>query len=95
MIAELVTARARPAFDRSDLTMPTIVARGSRCDGVRVRAFDWLVDGIPDVRARIIDDAPHIAHSTHPEQFAELIIEALAALGPTDATDGATVPTDQ
>ena len=95
MIAELVTARSRPAFDRSDLTMPTIVARGSRCDGARERAFDWLVDGIPDARARIIDDAPHIAHSTHPDEFAELIGEAISAMGTEETTHGATAPTGQ
>ena len=95
MVSELVTARERAAFDRADLSMPTIVARGSRCDAVRVRAFEWLVDGIPDARPRIIDDAPHTAHSTHPDDFAALVVEAIAAIGPRSTSDGAADPADQ
>lgn len=78
MVAELVSVRTGAPFERSEVHVPCLVVRGSASDAARVRAAEWLVEGLPDAEIRLIDDAPHVAHATHPEQFAALVIEAAA-----------------
>jgi pimeloyl-ACP methyl ester carboxylesterase len=76
LIAELTSLRLGAPFDRADITSPCFVSRGSTADDTRQRAAQWLLDGLVDAQAREIEDAPHIAHATHPEQFAALVVEA-------------------
>jgi pimeloyl-ACP methyl ester carboxylesterase len=78
LVAELVSVRTGAPFERSDVHAPCLVVRGSGSDATRTRAAEWLVEGLPEAENRLIDDAPHVAHATHPEQFAALVMEAVA-----------------
>lgn len=77
LIAELVSVRSGPPFDRAEVRAPCLVARGSHADPIRVRAAEWLVEGLPTAELRIIHDAPHVAHASHPGEFATLVVEAI------------------
>ena len=81
LVAELVSARRTAPFVASEITVPTIVARGSETDEYRRRAAAVLHGEVPDAELVLLDGADHGAHVSRPDDFATLVRTALARSG--------------
>ena len=77
MVSELVSARQGSPFEADRLQMPVVVSRGSLSVGYREQAQQWLVDNLPNARSYVIDGAAHNVQSTHPREFAELVMSVI------------------
>lgn len=71
--SELRTARGVDPPDLSAIEVPVLVAAGSELAAHRQRAIETLVAQLPRASSRLLEDAPHNAHSACPERFAALV----------------------
>jgi len=78
LLAELASARARPAYDIGAITVPVLIARGG--DGAEHHREAARVLAKALGRETIcIDGAQHGAHVSHHEEFARFVREVHAA----------------
>jgi len=64
-------------YDWADLTTPCIVGYGGQTWPYAHRAAQGVA-GLLGCPTFTVDDAPHVAHVTHPDQFAEFVRRAVA-----------------
>jgi pimeloyl-ACP methyl ester carboxylesterase len=79
---ESVRDMAEP-FDPTVVTAPTIVAYGGDSVPRHISRAEWLADQIPNAALFEAAGAQHGCHRTHPEAFANFVIQAAGL-----ATDG-------
>jgi pimeloyl-ACP methyl ester carboxylesterase len=79
LLADLAAMRSGGApFDAASIGVPVVAGYGSVTSDRHQRATRELADEVPDCELTTIDDAPHGAHYSHPEQFAFFVRQTLA-----------------
>ena len=79
LVAELASIRReRSPIDFSRLTMPVVLARGSRSLPHHRRAIDALADLLPTSEIIEFPGAAHGAHLSHPDAFAAFVRRVVA-----------------
>ncbi|MGA3147379.1 MAG: alpha/beta hydrolase [Acidimicrobiales bacterium] len=79
LLAELDAIRiAEAPFDVTDMTIPTLYARGATSASRHREAVVWLVEHTPDAELVEFPGAGHGAHLTHPDAFAAMVRRTLA-----------------
>jgi pimeloyl-ACP methyl ester carboxylesterase len=82
LLADLASMRAgAPPYDAARLTMPVVAGFGTESDPRHQRASRELADAAPHGSLRVIDDAPHGAHHSHPHSFADFVRAVVTAAG--------------
>ena len=88
LVVDLRGVRGAPPFDVTALKVPTIVASGGAASFPHHRqTAEWLAAHVASVRWTQVRDAGHGAHLSHPDAFAALVREVLAAGGQPPACD--------
>lgn len=79
LMAELSSLRQQEPFDPSLVRAPLVIARGSTTADIRLRAIEWLEQNFTISDSEVIEGAGHLAHRSHPKEFAEMVQKAHAA----------------
>jgi pimeloyl-ACP methyl ester carboxylesterase len=79
LVADLSTLRGRPAqFDHAAIRCPAVVGHGGKSLPHQQRSTEVAVELIgSQCQLRVIPEAGHGAHGSHPDQFVDLILVAL------------------
>lgn len=80
LVDELTDLRRGPPYSLEAISIPIVSGVGSRASAHVRRAAETLATNTPGGRAVVLSDAPHNAPSTHPEQFARLLVRPLLEL---------------
>jgi pimeloyl-ACP methyl ester carboxylesterase len=79
LLADLASMRAAaPPYDPARLVVPVVAGYGSRSHGRHQRASTELA-AATDGELVVIDDAPHGAHYSHPQAFADFVRRVVEA----------------
>jgi pimeloyl-ACP methyl ester carboxylesterase len=71
LVADLVSVRGGPPFDVLALTVPAVFGRGGMASERQRAGVAWLGSHVPGAVVYDIEGAPHGAHLSHPDRFAE------------------------
>lgn len=82
---ELESGRSLAPPNLEQLEIPVVVAVGSDCGSVRLRAAESLINQIQNARLIRVQGAPHNLHSADPERFASLVrsLDSMVSIDPT------------
>jgi pimeloyl-ACP methyl ester carboxylesterase len=79
LLADLAAMKSGGApFDAAMLDVPVVAGYGSVTSDRHQRATRELAGEVTDCELVTIEDAPHGAHYSHPEQFASFIRQTVA-----------------
>lgn len=67
----------RPLFDPIDVVAPVTMAHGSESTDAHIRATSEFAEALPDSKLIVIEGAQHGAHRSHPDAFAEFVLESI------------------
>lgn len=83
LVAELRSVRppAPVPYDAAAIEVPVLAAYGSRSKPYHQRAAEELARAVLRGELRVVEEAGHGAHLTHPEEFAALVRRALEMAG--------------
>lgn len=88
LVVDLRGVRGAPPFDVTALEIPTVVASGGPASFPHHRqTAEWLASHVASAHWTQVHDAGHGAHLSHPDAFAALVREVLAAGGQSPACD--------
>ncbi|MEY4129948.1 MAG: hypothetical protein RLZZ31_72 [Actinomycetota bacterium] len=73
LLAELTSLRRQAPFDPQKVHQPVTLSRGSTTVDIRLRAVEWLEEQLPVEQLVVIDGAGHLAHRSHPKEFAQMV----------------------
>jgi pimeloyl-ACP methyl ester carboxylesterase len=78
LIAEMRGLRRDAPFDPSAISIPVLVGYGTKTREHHRRGTRLLAEALPNGQLVAIPDAGHGAHLSHPDNFAQLVRQALA-----------------
>lgn len=79
LIAEMTSIRNDPApFELDEIACPALIARGENALPHHAEGAEILVEKLPTASLRVFAGAGHGGHQSHPREFAELVLEAVA-----------------
>ena len=76
LLAELSSLRKQAPFDPQKVKQPVTISRGSTTVDIRLRAVEWLEEQLPVEQLVVIEGAGHLAHRSHPKEFAQMVRSA-------------------
>jgi pimeloyl-ACP methyl ester carboxylesterase len=83
LVAEMSSIRADGApFDPTQISVPTVIARGELSTSRHRTGAETLGDLIPGAELVEVEGAGHGGHLTHPDSFAACVRRALERSGP-------------
>ncbi len=77
-VAEMADVRSRAPYEPPEVAVPVVMARGTLGLAHHAESVDRLAELLPDAERVEVEGAAHMAHMTHPEQFAGLVRQAVA-----------------
>lgn len=77
----MVRRAGGPPYDGAALAVPLVVGHGAESAPHHAEAARRLAAAVPGARLVCVDGAGHGAHTTHPDDFAGLVREAVARAG--------------